>query len=257
MAILFGDIVFGPVKSRRFGVSLGINLLPLSNKVCNFNCIYCECGWTDLQKAEVTYFPAEEILQSIEDQFKHIISVGSRIDHITFAGNGEPTMHPQFADIIEATVQLRNRYMPSIKIAVLSNGALLAKKRVIEALKLVDQRVMKLDAGTNDTFQKIDMPLASRPISWYIEKYKEFNGDLTVQTIFLKGIHNNHYIDNTIPEEINEWIKALQEIKPSQVMMYTIDRETPAAHLKKIPAEELKNICDYARANGVNANIYL
>ncbi|MEO8759379.1 MAG: radical SAM protein [Bacteroidia bacterium] len=256
MAILFNDIVFGPIKSRRFGNSLGINLLPLTNKVCNFNCIYCECGWTNLKSIEVNYFSFEEIIEAIKLRFKNIAEEKTQIDCITFAGNGEPTMHPKFAEIIDAVIALRNKYLSKIKIAVLSNSALLGKKSVFEALKKVDLRVMKLDAASDNMFRKIDMPLSSKPVSWFINKLKEFKGDLIIQTIFLKGLYNNEIIDNTNEDEVNLWLKALQEINPKSVMIYTIDRETPVKELEKIPAEDLNNICAQVTNLGITANVY-
>lgn len=256
MAILFNDIVFGPIKSRRFGVSLGINLLPLENKVCNFNCIYCECGWTDLKQAKIVYFPFEKIIQTIEHRFAELADKNETIDSITFAGNGEPTMHPDFLKIIQATVALRNKYLPKVKITVLSNSALLGNKKVKEALLLVDNRVMKLDAGSNDLLNHINIPLSNRDIDWYIQKLKSFNGNVTIQTIFLKGNHNGKYINNTTPEEIHLWLKALIEINPKEVMIYTIDRETPAKELEKIDVEKLNEICKLVNQQGIKATVY-
>jgi wyosine [tRNA(Phe)-imidazoG37] synthetase (radical SAM superfamily) len=166
MAILFDNIVFGPLNSRRFGVSLGINLLPLKNKVCNFNCIYCECGWTDLKSFDINYFDSKEVIAAIEKRFKQLANDNTHIDSITFAGNGEPTMHPQFVTIIDATIELRNLYLPGIKITVLSNATLLGNRSVFDSLKKVDLKVMKLDAGTTDMLIKIDKPLSSKKIDW-------------------------------------------------------------------------------------------
>lgn len=256
MSILFDQIVFGPIKSRRFGVSLGINLLPLSSKICNFNCIYCECGWTDLKSVDEKFFPKKVILETIESSFQQLNKERKEIDCITFAGNGEPTMHPDFLEIIEGVILLRNHYFPAKQIVVLSNSALLGNKKVFEALKKVDLRILKLDAGTENLFQKINKPLNSKKIGWYIEKLKEFKGDLIIQTIFLKGKLDGEYIDNTEPDEVNAWLKALQEIQPKSVMIYTIDRETPAEDLEKITETELNKIAEKVRSIGVEANVY-
>lgn len=256
MSILYSDIVFGPIVSRRFGISLGINLLPLKNKVCNFNCIYCECGWTDLKSFDVHYFDAAEVIAAIENRFKLIVNTKIYIDSITFAGNGEPTMHPQFATIIDATIELRNLYLPKVKITVLSNSTLLGNRSVFDSLKKVDQKVMKLDAGTTDMLIKIDKPLSSKKIDWYIQKLKELKGELIIQTIFLKGFHEGEYIDNTTPEELSEWMNALKEIKPQSVMIYTIDRETPVETLEKIPIDKLNSICEMVNAIGIKAQVY-
>lgn len=256
MAILFDDIIFGPIKSRRFGVSLGINLLPLKNKVCNFNCIYCECGWTDLKSFEIEYFDSNKIISSIENRFKELSKNQTHIDSITFAGNGEPTMHPKFSIIIDAVIDLRNLYLPHIKITVLSNATLLGNHAVFDSLKKVDSKVMKLDAGTTEMLKKIDKPLSSKKIDWYIEKLKEFKGDLIIQTMFLKGYYDGQYIDNTSPEELAAWIKALKEINPQAVMIYTIDRDTPAKMLEKISIEKLNSICDMVKSTGIKAVVY-
>ncbi len=256
MAILFEDIVFGPIKSRRFGSSLGINLLPLKNKVCNFNCIYCECGWTDLKSFDVNYFDSNKIISTIENRFKELSKNKTHIDSITFAGNGEPTMHPKFSIIIDAVIQLRNLYLPGIKITVLSNSTLLGNQSILDSLKKVEAKVMKLDAGTTDMLIKIDKPLSSKKIEWYIEKLKELKGELVIQTIFLKGYNDGEYIDNTSSEELNAWLKALQDIKPKSVMIYTIDRETPAKMLEKIPVEKLNAICEMVNSCGIKAEVY-
>lgn len=256
MSILFNDIVFGPINSRRFGYSLGINLLPLDNKVCNFNCVYCECGWTDLKNQKVTYFPYETICQSIEAAFKSWAQNAKKPESITFAGNGEPTMHPKFLEIMKEVIVLRNTYLMGVPITVLSNSELLGNKKVWEGLMLADKRVMKLDAGTNDMFSKINLPLSGKNIEWYIEKLKQFNGDLIVQTIFLKGRHNGDVIDNTTDSEVDNWLNALKEIKPKEVMIYTIDRDTPLQTLDKIETEKLNAICDKAKGMGLNAKVY-
>jgi wyosine [tRNA(Phe)-imidazoG37] synthetase (radical SAM superfamily) len=257
MALLFNDIVFGPVKSRRFGVSLGINLLPLDNKVCNFNCIYCECGWTELKSFKINYFNPEHIIQAIEKKFKELNEHKTHLDSITFAGNGEPTMHPQFSQIIDKVIALRNQFLPNVKITVLSNSTLLGVQSVFESLQKIDAMVMKLDAGTTDMLKKIDKPLASRKIDWYIEKLSELGEKVTIQTIFLKGYHDGQYIDNTTPEEVSAWINALKQIKPKSVMIYSIDRETPAKHIEKIPLKQLDAICNLVKAEGIASNVYI
>lgn len=256
MSILFNQIVFGPIQSRRFGTSLGINLLPLKNKICNFNCIYCECGWTDLKAANDKFFSMEEIIEAIENKFKALSQNKTAIDCITFAGNGEPTMHPDFSEIVDYVLELRDRYFPGKKVVVLSNSALLGNWKVFEALQKVDLRILKLDAGTEELFLKINKPLSSKKIDWYIEKLKEFHGDLIIQTIFLKGNYQNEYIDNTQEKEVEAWLKAIKDIKPKSVMIYTIDRETPAENLEKISEVELNAIAEKVKAIGIDAKVY-
>lgn len=257
MSILFNDIVFGPIKSRRFGVSLGINLLPLVHKVCNFNCIYCECGWTELKQSKVVYFSFEKIINSIKNRFEALSQQNIKIDSITLAGNGEPTMHPDFSKIMETIIDLRSKYLPDVEITILSNSTLLSNKKVVNALLLADKRVMKLDAGSNELLSAINIPLSKRDIRWYIEKLKSFNGNVIIQTIFLKGNYNGQFIDNTSSKEVNLWIKALNEIKPKEVMIYTVDREAPVKELEKVSTEKLNEICELVNKQGIKANVYL
>ncbi len=197
-----------------------------------------------------------KILSAIEDGLKKLHLDKTPIDSITFAGNGEPTMHPKFSKIIDEVIKLRNLYLPGVKISVLSNSTLLGNQSVFDSLKKVDAKVMKLDAGTTEMLIKIDKPLSSKNIDWYIQKLKELTGELIIQTIFLKGFNDGEYIDNTTPEELAAWIKALKEIKPKSVMIYTIDRDTPVKTLEKIPIEKLNSICEMVIANGIDAKVY-
>lgn len=256
MSILFDEIVFGPVKSRRFGVSLGINLLPLDNKICNFDCIYCECGWTDLKSVQSKFIPKEDVYKAIEIRLNELQIKGEKPDAITFAGNGEPTMHPDFSEIIDKTIELRNKYFPEVKLVVLSNATLIGNKDVFEALQKVDIKVLKLDAGSDDLFRLIDQPRSSKSIQWYVEKLKQFKGELYIQTIFLNGTHNGKSVDNTSDSEIAIWINHLKEIKPSHVMIYTVDREPPSGTIRKADIAKLEFICKKVCDAGISAKVY-
>lgn len=256
MSILFNDVVFGPISSRRFGTSLGINVLPLNNKVCNFNCIYCECGWTEIKNKKIDYLQVDIIGEAIEHRFNVLSNEGPAIDSITFAGNGEPTMHPDFLRVMELTVRYRDQYLQGIPITVLSNAELLSKKKVIEALMLADKRVLKLDAGDNKLFKLIDMPLSNRDLDWYIGKLASFKAPIIIQSIFLKGYYDGNYIDNSGEENVNLWMEALAKISPEQVMIYTIDRETPVKNLMKIDRGTLDNICGKVINQGIKAKVY-
>lgn len=254
--MLFNEIVFGPIMSRRFGKSLGINLLPLDNKICNFNCIYCECGWTDLREVNSKFTSRELVVKAMSERFFEIKKSNDIPDSITFAGNGEPTMHPDFAAIIDHTIRLRDEFLPGVKIVVLSNSALLGNQVVFNALNKVDARVMKLDAGTEAQFVKIDQPLSRRKFRWYIDRLKEFKGNLYIQTLFLRGRVNNENVDNTKESEIIAWINILKEINPIMVMIYSIDRETPAKGLEKISNLELEGICQKVIDAGIPAKYF-
>lgn len=256
MAILFDQIVFGPVKSRRLGNSLGVNLLPLDNKICNFNCIYCECGWTDLKKKSVRFIDAETIITAAEQQFKLLADRNVKIDNITFAGNGEPTMHPNFGEIIHTISILRDKYLPGIPITLLSNGALIGKKNVINGLQYADKLILKLDAGTDEMFNKIDMPLGQKKLANYVSQIKKLNNPVTIQTMFLKGSCNGINIDNSQPAEVEKWLELLQEISPAEVQIYTLDREPPAQTLIKISETELNRISRKVEQKGIKSKVY-
>lgn len=249
--ILFDKIVFGPVKSRRLGVSLGMNLLPPDGKFCSFDCIYCECGLNDERKTTTRLPTREEAKKQLEETLLAMQAEGTVPDVITFAGNGEPTMHPQFAGIIDDTIELRNNYFPKAKIAVLSNATMIKRKSVFDALLKVDDRILKLDSVLDSRIQQLNAPYSpSFTYEWLVENLKIFEGNLTIQTMFLNGEHKGESVSNMTEEEISGWINALKEIKPRQVMIYTIERETPVKELKKATKEELDAIADRARKEG-------
>lgn len=256
MSILFDQIAFGPIKSRRFGLSLGINLLPLDNKICNFDCIYCECGWTDLKNVSNKFNTKSAVLNAINVKLKELKEQGIKPDAITFAGNGEPTMHPDFSEIVNETIKLRHTYFPEVKIVVLSNASLIGNKSVFDALQKTDIKVLKLDAGSNELFRLIDQPKASKDIGWYVEKLKTFKGELYIQTIFLTGTHEGKSVDNTSDAEVKLWMKHLQEIQPKHVMIYTVDREPPSGSIRKVSNELLEAISKQVNAAGISAAVY-
>lgn len=253
---LFDDIIFGPVKSRRLGDSLGINLLPNHAKLCNFDCIYCECGWTDdIKSIREAFHPTEQVQKRLEATLKAMHKRGVNLDVITYAGNGEPTMHPDFAAIADASIALRDIYFPEAEIAVLSNGAMLHKPAVFEALKKVDQNIQKLDSVFNATVQLINQPLGNFDINKAITYYKAFSGSIIIQTLFLNGSYKGQMVDNTTPTEIKAWLETLQEIAPEKVMVYTIARDTPARDLHKIPEDKLREIGERVRELGIPVSV--
>lgn len=255
--ILFDEIVFGPVKSRRFGVSLGINLLPLQTKICTFDCIYCECGLTENKKQEKPhFFTATEIKESLENRFKALVEGGLKPDTITFAGNGEPTLHPDFSAIIDNTLVLRNQYFPGAKITVLSNATRLHNPKVHEALLKIDNNVLKLDAGTNETFQAINRPNFPISLSTVVEQLSLFHGDVTIQTMLIRGDVDGNRIDNTTENELKLYCEHLIKIKPKLVMLYPIDRQTPYRTLEKVPLEEFNSLIKQIEALGISAEVY-
>lgn len=254
---LFDDIVFGPVKSRRFGVSLGINLLPVGYKFCTFNCIYCECGWTFKEDKKKHPLPKrEEIYKRLDDVLKQMKTLNKPPDNITFAGNGEPTIHPQFAEIIDDTIQLRNFYFPDAEITVLSNATMLHKKKVFDALYKVENNVLKLDTVVEETYRLLNQPYAKTPLQTIIDNIKQFKGNQIIQTLFIRGKFEDKVIDNTTDPEINAWLKVLKEIKPKYVMIYPIDRDTPVSKLEKIPKNELDAISKRVEAIGIKTKTY-
>lgn len=254
--ILFNEIVFGPVHSRRMGTSLGINLLPYDGKLCSFDCMYCECGFNKDFRTRTGLPDRKEVKAALEDKLSFLKSEGSTLDVITFAGNGEPTMHPKFKEIIEDTIELRNQYYPETEISVLSNGMHLKNPGVFEALMKVEKAVLKLDSAFDETVRLIDRPNSpDYSVSRQIELYKKFKGNFILQTMFLKGEFEGKFIDNTSEAEVSAWLELLKAIKPKGVMIYTIDRETPAEGLKKAPYELLQKIASRVEELGIRTNV--
>ncbi|MDP2335589.1 MAG: radical SAM protein [Bacteroidota bacterium] len=253
---LFDQIIFGPVKSRRLGVSLGVNLLPTDSKVCSFDCIYCECGWTPKKREQKAVLPKRELVrQKMEEKLTAMIGNDEWPDVITFAGNGEPTLHPEFEGIIDDTIELRNRLTPNARIAVLSNATMLHKASVIRALRKIEDNIQKLDSGIEETIRRIDCPNLNFKLKEVVENLKLFQGKVIVQTLFLRGTFQNEIIDNTTEAELTEWLKLLAEIGPSQVMIYTIERDTPADGLEKVKVEDLEKIALRVREIGFEVQV--
>ena len=247
--MLFDSIVYGPIRSRRLGVSLGVNLMPITAKLCTFDCVYCECGWN--QPVLHPNLPTrEEVRIALESQLSIAIEP---IDVITFSGNGEPTLHPDFLGIIQDTCALRDQYCPKAKVSVLSNSTQLGRTDVIEALRLCDNRILKLDSAIDATMRLIDKPVnAQLTVKQIAQWLSIFDGDFTLQTCFLRGEYQGQTIDNTTPEELTAWYKMVDYLHPKQVMIYVIDRVTPLETLEKIPAETMEKIAIPLREKGID-----
>lgn len=255
--ILFPEIVFGPIKSRRFGKSLGVNLLPAEAKFCSFDCVYCECGLNAQTTGKKKILPTlDEIQVAMEKKFIELAENGIIPDSITFAGNGEPTLHPEFAGIIEETIHLRNAYLPESEITVLTNGTQVKKAEVAQALSLIENNVLKLDAGTNELFHLINRPVSRLHLDEVIDYYSRFEGTSIIQTMFLRGRVNDDVIDNTTDAEITLWLEHIKKIKPEWVMIYVIDRIPPFSTLEKIDKATMKKIAAQVETAGFKADIY-
>lgn len=254
--ILFHEIVFGPIHSRRLGASLGMNLLPYDGKLCSFDCIYCECGYNKDFKTKTKLPDRENVKAALEDKLIRLQKENAKIDVITFAGNGEPTLHPQFAGIIDDTIELRNRFFPEAKISVLSNAMHVSKQSVFEALQKVDNNILKLDSAILSTVQLLDRPNSpSYTIEKQIDLFKKFEGNFILQTMFVRGSHNGKIVDNTTQEEVDTWLKVVEETHPKEVMIYTIDRETPEKNLEKVSLDKLKEIAKRVEDLGIRVNV--
>lgn len=255
MAIIFPSPVFGPVHSRRLGVSLGINLLPGDGKVCSFDCIYCECGFNKDHRPSGKLPTREEVRTALEGKLREMQAQGTAPDVFTFAGNGEPTAHPHFPEIIEDTLALRDAYFPKAKVSVLSNSTFLSRPGVSEALNKVDNNILKLDTVDDDYIRLVDRPNnVQYAVADIIGKLKAFEGNCIVQTMFMKGTYQGQDVNNTTDKYVLPWIEAVKEIAPRQVMIYTIDRETPDHDLEKATHEELDRIVTLLQAEGLSAS---
>ena len=249
--IIYPSPIFGPVHSRRLGVSLGINLLPADGKTCTFDCVYCECGFNADHHPHQKLPTREQVAAALESKLLDMQHNGPTPDVLTFAGNGEPTCHPHFPEIISDTLQLRDKYFPQAKVSVLSNATFTHRQAVHDALMLVDNNIQKLDTVNADYINKVDRPTGAYDVNKIVEQLKAFNGRVVIQTMFLKGMSNGVDVNNTGDEYVQPWLEAVKYIQPREVMIYTIDRETPDHDLQKATHEELDAIRDQVIAAGI------
>lgn len=243
--VLFHSTIFGPIHSRRLGTSLGVNLTPNDGKICSFDCLYCEAGFNAQGPGTTGFAPRREVARLLEEKLSEMKRAGEGLDVITFSGNGEPTLHPEFAGVVDDTLRLRDSYFPEAKVSVLTNSTRLASADVREALKKVDNNILKLDSAIDSTVKLLDRPNdPGFSCERVIGQLDEFAGTGIVQTMMLRGEWEGQRIDNTTDEEIEALIEAYRRIRPREIMLYSIDRQTPARTLEKIPAEELRAIGD-------------
>lgn len=256
MTVLYPSPIFGPIHSRRLGISLGINLLPSDGKCCSFDCLYCECGLNAAHTPK-TGFPSREcVADKLEEKLQQMIAENCIPNVLTFAGNGEPTLHPQFPEIIADTIALRNRYVPSAAISVLSNATQIVKPRVFEALKQVDNNIQKLDTVNADYIQLLDRPHGNYHLETIIDRLVDFEGHVIIQTMFLEGTDaEGNSVSNTSAAFVEPWLSILQRIKPQQVMVYTVDRETPITTLCKATPATLDAIAHRVETLGIPCSV--
>ncbi len=252
---LFDEIVFGPVNSRRLGISLGVNLLPTSGKICSFDCIYCECGLNKDNKPHTKIPTKEAVLTNLESVLAKRAQENLSIDYITFAGNGEPTLHPDFADIIRQTLHLRERFFPHAKVAVLSNATEIHRQEVIDALLLIDDNILKLDSAIPNTIKLINQPQKTFDHDLFYKQLKPFKGKFILQTMFLRGTIGDVTIDNTTPQELEALLAIIPQLAPRSIQIYSIARDTPVSGLKAIEKTELKQIAEKIKALGFPVDI--
>lgn len=254
--VLFHSTIFGPIKSRRLGVSLGINLLPNDGKICSFDCLYCEAGFNAQGPGKDGIPTRDAVKKGLKRKLEQMQAAGEKLDVITFSGNGEPTVHPLFLDIVKDVIRLRDTYYPEAKVSVLTNSTMIGRQHVVEALKLVDNNIVKLDSAIASTFLALNRPASPNMIpEGVIADLKQFEGQCIVQTMMLRGDHEGHHIDNTTDAEVEALIEAYKEIKPREVMLYSIDRKTPAENLVKVTADELEAIATRMRAAGFSVQV--
>ena len=234
----FDDIVFGPIASRRLGASLGVNILPSKGKLCNFDCVYCECGWNADGAQDRTLPTFEQVKAALDERIPALAAEGVRIDSITFSGNGEPTVHPDFPQIMDEVILLRDRYCPDAKVSVLSNAALVVRPQVREALRKSDNPILKIDGPDDEMIAAVNKPVGTYRLKDILEGLKLFEGNFILQTMFVKSPD----FDMSSPDVISAWRDIVRLLKPREVMVYTIDRETPDGRLGKYTVEQMAEL---------------
>ncbi len=231
----FDEIVFGPITSRRLGSSLGVNLLPAKGKLCNFDCVYCECGWNRDGTGDKVFPEFEDIEAALEEKMSVLAAEGTPVDSITFSGNGEPTIHPDFPKVIDVTLRCRDKYFPKAKVSVLSNATMIARPAVAEALMKIDNPILKIDASSDELIMKINKPVGRYRLEEVVEAMMKFEGNFVLQTMFLRSPE----FDTASPEALVAWMDIVRKLKPREIMVYTRDRETPDKSLAKYTVDEM------------------
>lgn len=255
--VMFSDTVFGPIHSRRLGTSLGVNLSPRDGKVCTFDCLYCEAGY-NAQGAGTSGLPSRaEVAALLEARLKRMSEAGERLDVITFSGNGEPTVNPDFPGIIDDTLRLRDKYYPQVRVSVLTNSTMLDREAVAEALGRVDNAILKLDSAIDSTIRALDRPVSqSFTASKVINNLAAFGSRAIIQTMMTRGVHDGITVDNTTDAEVDALIEAYREIKPRLIMLYSLDRPTPETNLQRVPRAELDEIAArITAATGIEVSV--
>lgn len=254
--VLFHQTIYGPIHSRRLGMSLGINLMPNDGKICSFDCLYCEAGF-NAQGAGKDGVPSREaVKRQLKRKLEEMKEQGQTLDVITFSGNGEPTLHPEFKKVVEDVLRLRTQYFPNAKVSVLSNSTMAGKAAVADALRKVDNNILKLDSAMPRTFRVLNRPVSPNCLpEGVIADLKQFGGQCVVQTIMVRGEYNGERVDNTTDDELDALLSAYLQIRPREVMLYSIDRKTPAENLEKVSKEELERIAQRFRDSGITVQV--
>ena len=254
--VIFNSTIYGPIHSRRLGMSLGINLMPNDGKICSFDCLYCEAGF-NAQGAGKDGVPSREaVKRQLKRKLEDMKEQGQTLDVITFSGNGEPTLHPEFKKVVEDVLRLRTQYFPNAKVSVLSNSTMAGKAAVADALRKVDNNILKLDSAMPRTFRVLNRPVSPNCLpEGVIADLKQFGGQCVVQTIMVRGEYNGERVDNTTDDELDALLSAYLQIRPREVMLYSIDRKTPAENLEKVSKEELERIAQRFRDSGITVQV--
>lgn len=256
--MLFENTIIGPIHSRRLGNSLGVNLLPLQHKYCSYDCIYCECGWNkDSERGEMVYATPAEVRQMLEQRLQQLVAQGAIVDSITFAGNGEPTLYPEFPAIVDLVLEMRDKYYPNAVTTLLTNATQLVKPEIFDAVMKLDNPVLKLDAGTPEMRQLINRN-NEMGCTWeeLLANLERFGSHAIIQTLLFDGKNEGHVVSNIIPEEFNPYLEHLKKIRPKYVMLYALDRATPEKELRKLGVDELNHYADIIRNECIEVKVY-
>ena len=253
--VIYDSPVFGPIHSRRLGISLGINLLPKGGKVCSFDCIYCECGLNKERRTKNPLPTADEVEEGLRRKLQEMKQEGIVPDVLTFAGNGEPTLHPSFPEIVDRVRRIRDELCPSAKMSILSNATQIRRPEIREALRHFDNNILKLDTVNPAYINNVDRPQGHYDVEEQIRCLEMFQEQCIIQTMLMRGEYDGHDLDNTGEAYVGPYLEALARIKPKAVMLYTLDRETPVGGLLKADADVMQSIAERIRALGIEVSV--